>query len=167
MSSTNLKSEIADLRSQVQHLQAAIDALDKPSREAPSGQSNQLAEILRSSLERLDSEEERQRSLETTRLLMQEVKGRLASKEAQLKQISNQVSASHGHLSELVRRFTEDRFRLIRQWEEIQRTAAAISADWEVVEGCKPIQQQGEVAFPSIRYGNGTFFIVEADGQSQ
>ena len=63
MSDNKLSNEIENLKIQIGHLEAVIEAIKIPSA-LPSG--NTIADVISARLEKLDSDAERQKSLEVT-----------------------------------------------------------------------------------------------------
>lgn len=59
---SQLIEEIKDLKNQIEHFEATMTALKKPG-ENPTG--NALADVLAARFEKLDSDEEKQKSLKT------------------------------------------------------------------------------------------------------
>lgn len=125
-----LKTEIAELKQQIEHFEGALSDLKTPSSQ-PGG--NQLAQVLQARFERLDNEAERKRSLESAKSLLSESKKRLEQKEKELKdvalEVKNGVYRLNGHAS----RINQLSLRLKAEMDSFEAQAMRLKKKWPIV----------------------------------
>uniref|UniRef100_A0A832H2R5 Uncharacterized protein n=1 Tax=Oscillatoriales cyanobacterium SpSt-402 TaxID=2282168 RepID=A0A832H2R5_9CYAN len=162
---TPLLQEIEDLQAQIQHFEAAIAALKKPG-ETPTG--NSLADVLSARFAKLDSDEERQKSLKTAQTLLLETKEKLESKQTQLKRVRDVLSARKSAMSETGRQINRLSSELKTLLDALKSDEQGISEQWRVVAGNVPmINWKAEIVLPEFQQltGEGSRYAVAPLGQ--
>ena len=141
MSDNRLANEIENLKTQIEHLEAVIEAIKGPLA-LPSG--NTIADVIAARLAKLDSDVERQKSLTVTTTMLLECRETLAVRERQYQHkldltniaignIDTQVNKINGLVEQLQAELNDLRAieaNMLPDWLECYRDLATVPVDW-------------------------------------
>lgn len=157
-----LQTEIEDLREQIQHLEEALESLNKPGQKAPTD--NSLVATLQARFDRLDSDVEREKSLKVTKTLLEEVKSKLQLKEKEFKAVGARLSNTRSTMEYKRIEINSMSRNLFEKLAQFRAFEAQIKREWEVVYGLnarRPIEEKAKIVLPEIKLSSGATFTIE------